>query len=296
MFENFFNFSGKGEKNNPEALKSEEQNNEEINDEKVKKEEKTPEENDPMKGMSLEERLRVLEEKKAEVESLKDKRRNFYIDAKNLEEKMLALGLSEEKAKEIREQILAEGGGIATQISDIKKDYGLEATPVEIYSSRYKDCEAEIERSKKAIALDYREALEIAEKTKETAEKRGYGYVYTTGSEAMADVMSLVFDRLRSKGLDKKLPETMIDFIKSESNKKTSFSNSEEIEVTFKTKLNELIEMLNEKISTESIYKTPGDIEAAKKRLERLNYILVDTDSLLRDAMKKEGRFVDEKK
>lgn len=280
MFKNFFE-SGDKEKSNG----SEVPNNEKTNEEEVK-EEGAPEENkDPMAGMSLEEKLKALEEKKAEIEFLKDQRRDFYINAKNLEEKMLALGLSEERNKKIRELVLAEGGDIATQISDIRKDYGLEATPVEIYSSRYKDCEAEIERSKKALATDYREALKIIKRAKENHSQSNGNLV-----------IEHTYLALCHYGFDKKLPE-ITDLFRSENLKinEQKFSNKQECQEAVDQKMDELIKMLNEKISTESIYKTPGDVKKAEDRLQRLYNIWTDTSSLLRDAMEKEGRFAEKK-
>lgn len=285
MFKNFFKFSKEEESESSEALKPEVSNNEETNEEKVKEE--IPKENkDPMAGMSLEEKLRVLEEKKAEIESLKDQRRNFYIDAKNLEEKMLALGLSEGKTKEIREQVLAEGGDVATQISDIRKAYGLEATPVEIYSSRLKDCEAEIERSKKALAMNYREVLKVVKGNKESHHQSNENLV-----------MEHIHSELCRKGFDKTLPEITNLFI-SENFKvnEQNFLDKQEWQTAINQKVDELIKMLNEKISTESIYKTPGDIKKAEERLERLISIKTDIYELLDDAMEKKNRFFEEKK
>ena len=223
----------------------------------------------PMDGMSLEEKLTTLSEKKNEISDLQIKRRDFYVDAKNLEDKMTVLGLSENKRKEIREQIAAEGGEISQTIETIRKEYGLEPTPVEIYSSRFKTLEAESNRIKESLADDYRNVLKMVEDA-DLSYKNSHNY----------NALTYLQDNLKHKGYDKiKEVQEFVDV-----NKNPGDAKFDEVVQNFK-------ELLKSKIEETCIYKTQGEIDTAYYRLHKVNHLWGETESTMRDAMQKEGRF-----
>ncbi len=239
-------------------------------------EKETSEENlapGPLEGLSLEERFNVLVDKKSEIDSLEERRREFYIDAKNLEDKMIVMGITDEQKKEIRSQIVAQGGEISEQISQIKKDYGIEATPVEVLSLRYKMLEAEVDRVQKALESNRREL-----------KPQVYGLLLNiqAGHNSQLRYQEL----LNILHIDKysKISE-VADFLND-----ANTDYREEI-----PKIKKLIEDLSSNIEKGTIYKTDGEIEAAEIRLNRIKKLWGKTDSDLQEAKNKSGRFAERK-
>jgi len=262
-----------GEPNPPKIVRAENrEKNITTSEEQSGGEQAKEKDEDLLESMSLEEKLEMLSAKKEEIFSLQDKRRNFYIDARNFEDKMNALGLSDEKRKEIRGQILAEGGEISSEINDIRKAYGFAPTPVEIYSARFKDCEAEVERIKKALVWDYREALKYVDEA----------IVSATSQNNPNKLFKTLTDSLVYKKYDEKIPEVK-EFLENES--------KDSSDVAIMQKMNSLKDLLNKKIGEDTLYKTPADVNDAKKRMNRVAKIWDNTEVNLRDAMNKEGRF-----
>lgn len=252
------------------------------NQKNVSTENETPIENEaskenltpsPLEGLSLEDRFQVLSEKKSEINSLQERRREFYIDAKNLEDKMLVLGITDEQKKAIREQITSQGGEITEQISQIKKDYGIEATPVEVLSFRYKMLEAEVERVEKALESDRKE-------------------LKTQVGRLLLDIQADRNSQLRYQELMNLLRiekynkiSEVVDFLKDANNDYRG-----EI-----PKIKKLVEDLSSNIEKGSIYKTDGEIKEAETRLARVKKLWGKTDSDLQEAKTKSGRFAEQK-
>lgn len=230
----------------------------------------------PLDGLSLEERFNVLADKKSEIDSLQERRREFYIDAKNLEDKMIAMGITDEQKKEIRSQIVAQGGEISEQISQIKKDYGIEATPVEVLSLRYKMLESEVDRVQKALESNRREL-----------KPQVYGLLLNIQSNHDDQFKYLKYQELMNLlRIDKysKISE-VADFLNNANN-----DYREEI-----PNIKKLIEDLSSNIEKGVIYKTDGEIEAAEIRLNRIKKLWGKTDSDLQEAKNKSGRFAERK-
>jgi hypothetical protein len=237
-----------------------------------------PKEESPLKGLSLEERLEVLQDKKAEIEILNQKRQEYYINAKNLEEKINSLGISEAEKNNLRAEIEGEGGEIAQTIDDIRNKYGLQPTAVEIYSTRFNMIAAEIDRIKENMASHHREALKVINN------------YFPTGIPKVIDI----YDK-NYKYFTEYLKEKFGDLDVIQEFLIRTRTQAPDFETQAANALSNLKTTLEAERDEKTTYKTPGELQDAVKRLDRLSSILDDIDMELRDAKNKEGRFETDK-
>ncbi len=227
-----------------------------------------PEKLDPLKNLSLEEKTKLLTQKKSELEELKESRKNYYIGAKNFEEKMVALGLSDEQKKKIHEQIKSEGGEISDKINKIKEEYGFKPTPVEIYSTRLSMLMAELKRITDNLDSRYNELTEYLE-------QRNFG------NDIEKDLSSSDWAELRDNFGD--IPE-VYDFQEKIKTLTTG-------EVYYHIK--EFISNIKKREQETAVYKTPEERKNAENRKYIVDKLIITTETELNKAKKNEGRFAE---
>lgn len=225
-------------------------------------EEKVEEKKDPLDGLSLVERLNVLEEKKNEISQLEEERLEYYNQVKDFEDKMISFGISKDQREKIRQQISTEGGEISQKIIDIRNEYGIEPTPVEILSKE-KDKLKSINyildglRSDNYVHLD--NWIDYFLKTAEAVKERD--------DENISDYFSFsekIKDAMKNKPVDPKLIDKMF--------------------VDFSVKLGADIKKNNS-------YKTPLEEKEDQERLSKINRIIDKIYSELKMARQGEGRY-----
>lgn len=248
-----------------------------------------------LEGLDLKERLRVLSEKKEEIDVLQERRREFYIEAKNLEDKMIALGISDEHKKEIKTQIAFEGQAISDKIIEIKEKYGLEATPVEVLSLRFKMIKAEMDRIKENLQEDRERLEKIIEndlKRLRSFPKDEEAYKQDTSSSIKAGYLTEynnIIKKLEKEEFEK-FPE-VAEFLKGhEENINESSFSTDKLQKRCED-INILIEGISGK--TNAFYKTLGEKEKASIKFLRLAKLLGEIESDLEQAQNKSGRFVE---
>jgi|GEM_PF-4016745 len=260
---NPFKWKSKAEASNTDTTEEVPLVNEEVVEE--------PKEVSPLEGLSLEERLETMGGKKDDIAALNEERQKYYIAAKNFEDKINVLGVTEETKKEIRDEVMAKGGEISEKIGDIRNKYGLVATPVEVYSVRYKMIEAEYNRVMENMAHKHREALKVID---DIFPERSYdGYNYNEQYGRLTFTLNHGFSDLAPVKKFIELRGGRLEFDQKEKSLKD---------------LKEELEAERDKLT---IYKTPGELNEAVKRSDRLNHIWTDVHIELRNAEKKEDRF-----
>jgi chromosome segregation ATPase len=222
-----------------------------------------------MDGLTLAEKSELLASQKENLEKLQTDRLEYYKEAKNFEEKMASLGLSEEKKKQIKDQIMVEGGEISSEIEKIRTEYGFKPTPIEVYSTRIKMLQNEVDRINENLNSEYRKIL---------------NHIQSEGFEQLVKHNDLATRSHHLKHLEHKLgkyPEvkTFVQSVKE--------SKQEHYELDY----NVFIAALKSQIEEGSKYKTEGEANEAQARIDKLNKLIGLNDSVLHDAMKKEGRF-----
>jgi len=238
-------------------------------------------EKDPLEGLSLEEKIKALEEKKEKISDLEEERLEYYYKAKDLEDRMVSVGLSKEQRKKIKEQISKEGGEISQKIIDIRNEFGIEPTPVEILSNRMIMMMSEEERLSKNLQIEEKKKLNFINSTieklrdqKEISEviiNNFLGSIEHRKNSDDSDKNQDLFD-LSDNILDK-LSEKPIDF--------NLITNSL---VDFSTKL-------KENIKKNSLYKTPLEEKNGRERLNKIDRIIDKIYSELKMARQGEGRY-----
>jgi len=262
-----FNFSNPFKKNTSELDVSQEENKLEKNETEVLKNE--PVKEDAMDGLTLAEKSELLASQKENLEKLQTDRLEYYKEAKNFEEKMASLGLSEEKKKQIKDQIMVEGGEISSEIEKIRTEYGFKPTPIEVYSTRIKMLQNEVDRINENLNNEYRKILD---------------HVQSKGFEQLIKRNDLATRNQSLKYLQDQFGkyEEVKTFVQS-----VKESNQEHYELDY----NVFIAALKSQIEEGSKYKTEGEASEAQTRINKLNKLIGINDSELHDAMKKEGRF-----
>lgn len=236
--------------------------------------------------LSLEEQTELLAAKKEELKDLEKERLEYYNNAKGFEEKMKTLGLSDEKKKEIRAQILAEGGEIGDKIQAIREEYGFSPSPVEIYSTRFKMIDNEINRIKDDPSMKYSELKTVLKDREALDEDRMLKMGLDAFSTNMNYLMTQFKDIEEFKGLNDKFEE----YKKVGGAKDWSSMLPKFLEF-----IEEFKQEMEDKIK-EGNYPTDGERDKASHRVIRLSHILGDIDSELADAKRKRGRFEEEEK
>ena len=241
-----------------------------INHQETLEEEKISADLDAVKEdeKSLEEEAIVLLEKKQEIADLQEKRLEFYNKAKELEEKMVSLGLSEEKQKSLKDKIMKEGGEISSDIQKIRDEYGFEASPVEVYSLRFKMLDNEANRLKDNLAFKYRKVKEILDR---------YNY-YSLGKTGLDNILNKI-DFLQNEFPDVEEVQDSIRKFKDDN------------DAIYGEMLEELVNKLDKKIDQNTVYKTPGEIKEAEDRLNRVIKLRLKTAEEFELAENNIGRF-----
>lgn len=233
--------------------------------------------------LTLEEEFALLDEKKKQIEALMKERQDFYLNAKELEEKIKSVGITDEKIKEIRETIMQGGGEISEQITNIRKEYGIEPTPVEIYSARLDMLMKEIERVKNNMAPEYREVKKIIVD------------FFGDTSNGLRE-KTIILNRPTSftyfvQNLDKHSELEEVRSFMEETRNLSHYNNPEEVIKA----VDNLQEKVEQKIKENTKYKTEGEEKEAFTRIDKLLYLADKVHKDMREAEKKEGRFASDK-
>ena len=229
--------------------------------------ESAPVKEDPMAGLSLAEKAELLASQKENLEKLQGERLAYYKEAKNFEEKMASMGLSDERKKEVRDQIMAEGGEISSEIEKIRSEYGFKATPIEVYSMRMKMLQNEVDRIKENLNTKYRDVLQHVESHGFASFIKHPGAVHN----------QLLY--LKEKFGEYPEVKTFIESVKS--------SNHDHYELDY----NIFIKSINKQIEENCKYKTEGEVAEAQERIHRLNKLIGQNESELYDVKRNAGRF-----
>lgn len=255
-----------------------------VTDNGLKKIDETPQVEQVPK-LTLEEELELLETKKSEIAELINQRHDYLVEAKNLEEKILAQGITAEKALEIRNRIIDQTGELSKQIIDIRNEYSIQATPVEVYSMRYKMICNEIERIQNNMSPEYSAILSSFRnffgETDDVVKNR----IIRGNGKAI-----ISFKEYLSK--DFKNNDQVIIFL--EGIKDINVYDGD-LEPVILEKLLTFRNTLQNKIAEETTYKTPGEKREAQIKLDRLVRLSDDIIRELRNAEKKEDRFENNK-
>lgn len=243
-------------------------------------------EESPEEKLSLAEKAELMAVKKEELEDLQKERLDYYNEAKSFEDKMNSLGLSDEKKKEIREQIMAEGGEISAKIQAIREEYGFSPSPVEVYSTRFKMIDNEVNRIKEDPSMKYDE-LKTVLKGRNTFDE---DYMLKGGLANFHNNMDYLVTKFKD------IPEFIALNDKFEEYKKVSEDkDGRALMKKYLEFIKEFKVEVEEKIN-EGNYPTLGEREKASLKVFRLQRILGEIDSELYDAKKKSGRFAEEEK
>lgn len=243
-------------------------------------------EESPEEKLSLEEKLELMAHKKEEIKDLQEERLEYYNEAKSFEEKMNSLGLSDEKKKEIREQIMAEGGEISAKIQAIREEYGFSPSPVEVYSTRFKMIDNEINRIKEDPSMKYDELKTVLEGREAFDEQK----MLRTGLDGFSQNMKYLMTKFKDISEFADLNNKFEEYKKVGEDKDWS---------SMLPKFLEFVEEFNQEVEEkikEGNYASPGEREKASLKVFRLQRILGEIDSELHDAKKKRGRFAEEEK
>lgn len=247
--------------------------------------EKTPErevvKKDPLEGLSLEEKLKVLEEKKNMISQLEEERLEYYHQSKDFEDRMISLGLNEEQRKKVKQQISDEGGEISQKIIDIRNEYGIEPTPVEILSNRMIMMMAEKERLSKNLQLEEKDKLNFINSTIEKLKEKGI-----SEDSIISNFLTIIEHRRGSEEDDKnknlfELSDQITNIMKEKS------GHSDLILIS----LNDFSSKLRESIKNNSVYKTPLEEKNGLQRYGKVIEIIDNIHSELKKARQGEGRY-----
>ncbi len=235
--------------------------------------------------LSLQEEFALLEEKKKEIEELVKGREDYYVNAKNLEEKIIMSGVTEDKAKEIRSQVLEGGKEISDQINEIRKEYGINPTSVEMYSGRLDMILKEVKRIEDNMAPEYRD---LSNKMHHYFGDQNSPYL-----EKLSVHEHSTINNFKTYVLD----SSVVPEAQQLSEKIKTLRGHEDSDlVTIKSELKAFRELMNQKVKENTTYKTPGELKDAQIRIKRLIHLADQMVRSLRDAENKEGIFARVKK
>ncbi|HOZ53292.1 MAG TPA: hypothetical protein PK142_01280 [bacterium] len=249
-----------------------------------------------LEGLSLVEKLKALEmeknkivqfleEKKKNISQLEEERLEYYYKAKDLEDRMVSLGLSEEGIRKIKQQILEEGKEISQKIIDIRNEYGIEPTPVEILSNRMLMMMAEKDRVSKKMQLEKKDILNFVNYHLEGMKKEGYPNLNNWLKHVLDNI------EIKLKNLDND-ENGLYEF--SEQIKEAMQTEPIDSDLISKIFTN-FSEKLNNDIKNNNSYKTPLEEKNDKDRLDKINRIMDNIHSELKMARKGEGRYAKKK-
>lgn len=240
-------------------------------------------EESPEQKLSLAEKAELMAVKKEELEELQKERLNYYNEAKSFEDKMNSLGLSDEKKKEIREQIMAEGGEISAKIQAIREEYGFSPSPVEVYSTRFKMIDNEINRIKEDPSMKYNKLKVVLEARNAFDED----HMLKGGLANFNNNMKYLVEQFNDVPEFVALNDKFVEYQRVSEDKDGSALMKKFLEFIKEFKVE-----VEERIS-EGNYPSPGEREKAGLKVFRLQRILGEIDSELYDAKKKSGRFAE---
>lgn len=224
------------------------------------------------KECSLEEKFQVMAQKKEEIKELYRNRQEFYIQNKQLEEKMLTLGLSEDAQKKIKEKIMTEGGEFADKIKEIRDEYNFVPTAEEVLGVRFAMLEAEMKRLEENLMIKYKK---IQERLKSFAEYVDRGHF---------DIIE--GNNIRFRNNEHDLFLAIVNDLKRKYDNELNFDFVDD-HLVDRNKFEEFIKNLNKKIQESTTYKTPGETEDALRRRDKVSSLLIDVDSKLREVKSK---------
>jgi hypothetical protein len=239
------------------------------------------EKKDILEGLSLEEKIKVLEEKKNEISQLEEERLEYYYKAKDFEDRMISVGLNEEQRKKIKEQISKEGGEISQKIIDIRKEFGIEPTPVEILSNRMIMMMAEKDRLSKNLQTEKKDKLKFVNSTIAKLKERDI-----FPNDIISNFLTSIEHRKNSEDLDKnKDLFELFDQISAIMKEKSGYSD------LIMVSLNHFSGKLKENIEKNSLYKTPLEEKNGLQRYNKVLEIIDNIHSELKRARQGEGHY-----
>ncbi|MEX2368782.1 MAG: hypothetical protein WD552_00075 [Candidatus Paceibacterota bacterium] len=220
---------------------------------------------------TAEQDIATIEEKKQEVEKLRNKLESYKNYAFQLREKILRLGLSEKKKREIYAKITDRSKEIANTINEIKEVYGIEPTEIEVLSSRFASLTTRINQMKESLQLQLKALQEDLEK---------FSQVVRSGSEYYDPYV--ITDSLKVNHIDIPVVSELVEALASHSVDDTE-------------SLADLLEKYAKEVSQKRDdlvpYESPGEEDLALEKLERLRYLADITELRLREAKENPDTF-----
>jgi len=216
---------------------------------------------------TLEQDIATIEEKKQEIEKLRNDLESYKNYAFKLKEKIIGLGLSEEKKQEIYKKITNQSKEIADAINEIKEAYGIEPTEIEVLSSRFASLTTRVNQLKENLQLDRKELrhnLENFSQVTAALDPRSMIASLETRHGSIPIVAEIV-EVLTSQSFDDQ--ESLAELL-------TKYADN------VKQELEDLIP-----------YNTPGEESLALEKLERLKYLTDITELRLREAKESPDSF-----
>jgi|GEM_PF-1897756 gas vesicle protein len=215
------------------------------------------------KESTFEEDIATIEDRKQEVENLRDMLQSFKDYAFKLKEKMDGLELTEEKKQELYSKITDQSKEIASSVIEIKEEYGIEPTEIEVLSSRLANLTTKIEWLNDNLQLRKKGLVHDLEK-----------YSVMLENNPDFSVRNVIIS-LETK--HKKLPVSA-EIIRVLSDKSSSDTSS-----VMET-LDKYTQEINEDVEETSPYKTSGERGLAFERLQRLKGLADEVEYKLRKA------------
>lgn len=284
----FFGGRGEAPKNKPEKISG-------SKSEPTKEPTKEPvileksEEKSPLAGLSLEEVLKIIKEKKKEISELRKKRIEYYNKLIIKKEEMKAAGLDEKTQKDLLERVrkgiisfeeggdLVEEGSFSREIEEIKNKYGLEITSLEILSTRMFMMLTEAERLAKNLQFDKKESQEFINNQILPSLQEGNVKVVTNNFINISNSLlkESNFDLETEKGLSLLADQIYyaVDF------------------KLVKSLITDYANRLNANIKENNPYKTEEEATKALKKHHRVNKIINLIDVEITKVTKGEGEY-----
>jgi hypothetical protein len=220
---------------------------------------------------TLEQDVATIEEKKQEVEKLRNDLESYKNYAFQLREKILGLGLSEERKQEIYKKITNGSKEVAKSIFDIKEEYGIEPTEIEVLSSRFASLITKVDQLRENLQLK-RKALQ--------QDLKKFSQVVRSGSEYYDPYT--IADSLKANYDDISVVSELIRSLVSH-----SIGDTESLADLLEKYAKEVAQERNELVP----YEAPGEEALALEKLERLEYLTDITEFRLREAKENPGSF-----
>lgn len=209
---------------------------------------------------TIDQDIATIEEKKQEIEKLRNELESYKNNAFQLREKILGLGLTDAKKRDLYQKITDRSKEIAAAIREIKDEYGIEPTEIEVLSSRFANLTSKVDQLKENLQLKRKALQKDLKKFALRVREHGPHGITQSLEAGYGDIPTVaeITKAISSKGV----------------------SDREAVAET----LNKYAEEVEKEIKDLVTYESPGEEQAALEKLDRLSYLADVTEMSLREA------------